>query len=65
MDCKAIKILALVDSDLTGPIQPLAKDGYKYVLNFIDDSAFTMLYFLEHELDILLTATKYLADIAP
>ena len=33
---KATKILALVHSDLAGPIQPLAKDGYKYIFNFID-----------------------------
>ena len=32
---KATKILTLVHSDLAGPIQPLAKDSYKYVLNFI------------------------------
>ena len=32
-------------SDLVGPIQPLAKDGYEHVLNFIDDySGLTMLY---------------------
>ena len=37
LNCKATKILALVHSDLAGPIQPLAKDDYKYVLNFIDD----------------------------
>ena len=29
LDCKATKILALVHSDLEGPIQPLAKNGYK------------------------------------
>ena len=37
LHCKATKILALVYSDLVGPIQPLAKYGYKYVLNLIDD----------------------------
>ena len=37
LDCRATKILALVHSDLTGPIQPLAKDSYKYVIDFIDD----------------------------
>ncbi len=37
LDCKATKILALVHSDLVGSIQPLAKNGYKYVINFIDD----------------------------
>ena len=66
LDCKATKILALVHSDLVGPIQPLAKNGYKYVINFIDDSFdLTMLYFLKHKSNTLLTTKKYLADIAP
>ena len=66
LDSKATKILALVHSDLAGPIQPLAKDGYKYVLNFIDNySSLTMLYFLKHKSDTLLAIMKYLADIAP
>ena len=48
LDCKATKIFALVHSDLADPNQPLAKDGYRYVLNFIDDySGLTMLYFLK------------------
>ena len=65
LDCKATKILALVHSDLAGPIHPLAKDGYKYVLNFIDDySGLTMLYFLKHKSDTLLATRKYLADVA-
>ena len=59
LDCKATKILALVHSDLAGPIQPLAKDGYKYVINFIDDySGLTMLYFLKPKYNTLLAATK-------
>ena len=66
LDCKATKILALVHSDLAGSIQPLVKDGYKYVINFIDDySGLTMSYFLKHKSDILLATKKYLADIAP
>ena len=45
LDRKATKILALVHSDLAGPIQFLGKEGYKYVLNFIDDySGLIMLY---------------------
>ena len=60
------KILTLVHSDLAGPIQPFAKDGYKYVINFIDDySVLTMLYFLKHKSDTLLTIKKYLAGITP
>ena len=66
LDCNATKILPLVHNDLAGSIQPLAKDGYKYVLDFIDDySGLTMLYFLKHKSDTLLATTKYLADITP
>ena len=66
LDSKAAKILTLVHCDLAGPIQPLAKDGYKYILNFIDDYfGLTVLYFLKHKSNTLLTATKYLADITP
>ena len=32
LDSKATKILTLVHSDLAGPILPLAKDGYKYII---------------------------------
>ena len=66
LDCKVTIILALVYSDLAGPIQPLAKDGYKYVINFIDNySGLTMLYCLKHKSATLLTTMKYLANIAP
>ena len=63
---KATKILTLVHSELAGRIQPLAKDGYKYVINFIDEySGLLMLYFLKHKFDTLLTTKKYLVDITP
>ena len=66
MHCKATKTLALVHSNLAGSIQLLAKDGYKNVLNFIDDySGLTMLYFLKHKSNNSLTTKKYLVDIAP
>ena len=66
LDSKLTKILTLVHSDFAGPIQPLAKDGYKYVINFIDDySGLTMLYFLKSKSDTLLATKKYLADIGP
>ena len=45
--------------DLAGLIQPLAKYGYKYGNNFIDDySGLTMLYFLKHKSDTLLATMK-------
>ena len=59
LDWKATKILALVHSDLAGPIQPLGKEGYRYVLNFIDVfSGLIMLYFLKHKSDTLLATKK-------
>ena len=64
--CKATKILALVHSDLAGPIQPLARDGYKCIINSIDDySGLTILYFLKHKSDSLVATKKYLSDITP
>ena len=65
LDWKATKILAIVHSDLADTIQPLAKDGYKYVNDFIDHSGFTILYFLKHKSDTLLATMKYLTDITP
>ena len=66
LDCKRTKFLILVHYDLAGPIQPFAEDGYKYVINFIDDnSGLTILYFLKHNSDTLLSTMNYLADIAP
>ena len=67
LDCKATKILALVHSDLAGPIQLFAKDGYKYVFNFCCDdySGLTMLYFLKHKSNILPATTKYLSANGP
>ena len=62
LDCKTTKILARIHSDLAGPIQPFVKDGYKHVIDFIDDySGLTMLYFLKHKSDTLFTTKKYLA----
>ena len=66
LNFKATKNFALIYSDLAGSIQPLAKYGNKYELNFIDDySGLTMLYFLKHKSDTLLATKKYLVDIAP
>ena len=61
---RQLKFLHLY-SHLAGPIQLLTKDGYKYVLNFIDYSGLIMLYFLKHKSNTLLTTMKYLMDITP
>ena len=64
LDCKAIKLLPLVHNDLVVPIQPLGKEGYRYVPNFIDDySGLIMFYFLKLQSNTLLATKKYRADI--
>ena len=66
LDSKSTKIFALENGDLAGLIQPLPKEGYKFVINFIDDySGLTMLYFLKHKSNTLLAKKKYLADFVP
>jgi transposase InsO family protein len=50
-----------VHCDLSGPIEPAAKDGFKYALSFVDDFAGTnLIYFLKQKSD-----TVDATDIAP
>ena len=52
LNSKTKKIFSLVHSDFAGPIQPIAKDGYKYGINFLDKySDLTGLNFLKHKSD--------------
>ena len=63
-DERANKPLELVHCDLSGPIEPVAKDGFKYVLSFVDDfSGLIMIYFLRTKDDTLRATERYLADI--
>ena len=65
-DEKATKILDLVHSDLAGPIDPVARDGFKYAINFTDDySGMIFVYLLKNKNDSVLALEKFLADTAP
>ena len=65
-DKRATSPLELIHTDLAGPIDPIAKDGFKYVMNFIDDySSMTTVYFLKMKSDAPTALKKYLADCAP
>ena len=58
--------LEFIHSDLAGPIQPAAKDGFRYVMNFVDDySGSTFVYFLRNKSDATRALEKFLADISP
>jgi len=65
-DARATEPLALVHSDLCGPIQPVAKDGYRYAMSFVDDySGANTVYFLRQKCDAVRATEKFLADCSP
>ena len=65
-DQRASVPLEFVHCDLAGPIEPVAKDGFKYALSFVDDfSGTNMIYFLRQKSDTLEATEKFLADAAP
>ena len=65
-DEKAKEPLDFVHCDLAGPIDPVAKDGYKYALSFVDDyTGINIVYFLKQKSDTLEATEKFLSDTAP
>ena len=58
--------LEFVHCDLAGPITPVARDGFKYALSFVDDyTGVNMVYFLKQKSDTVEATQKFLADAAP
>ena len=65
-DARAEKPIELVHSDVTGPITPPAKDGYKYAITFTDDfSSSIFAYFLRLKSDSTNALKQFFADSAP
>ena len=65
-DTGATMPLELVHCDLAGPIDPIAREGFRYALAFVDDySGMIMIYFLQNESDTLRATEKFLADLSP
>ena len=65
-DKRANSILELVHCDLAGPIDPIAREGFRYVLSFVDDySGMIMIYLLANKSDTLKATEKFLADMSP
>ena len=61
-DKRATKPLGLVHTDLAGPIDPESKEGFRFVLSFVDDySGHITLYLLKNKSDTLRATEKYLA----
>ena len=65
-DIRAIKPFELVHTDLAGPVDPVAKDGFRYAMIFVDDfSGCSYTYFLKNKSDALQATEKFLADTNP
>lgn len=65
-DSRAKAPLELIHTDLAGPVDPVAKDGFKYALAFTDDYSSTVfVYFLKAKSDTTKATERFLADISP
>ena len=65
-DTRATKIQKNVHVDLAEPIDPIAKDNFKYVLGCIDDySVLIVTYMIKNKSDALKAFEKFIADISP
>jgi hypothetical protein len=65
-DARASAPLELVHTDLASPVTPVARDGFRYAISFIDDySGVIFLYFLQKKNDAVTATERFLADIAP
>ena len=64
-DSRASKPLELVHIDLAGPIDPIAKDNFRYALICVDDfSNCTAVYFLKQKSDTCKAFRKFLSDLS-
>ena len=65
-DERATEKLALVHCDLSGPVDPVSKDGFRYAILFVDDfTGASSVYFLRQKCDAVKATEKFLADCAP
>ena len=57
--------LEFVHSDLSGAVEPPAREGFRYAINFVDDhTGSTFIYFLKLKSDASKALKKFLADSA-
>ena len=64
--CRSTVPLALVHTDLAGPIEPVSTEGFRYAITFTDDYSGTVfVYFLKSKSDTVEATEKFLADSAP
>lgn len=65
-DQRATKPLEFIHTDLAGPVGPVAKDGFRYAMSFIDDyTGAYWIFFLKYKSDAYKALERYLAEVAP
>ena len=65
-DIRATKPFELIHTDLAGPVDPVAKEGYRYAMIFVDDySSCSFTYFLKEKSDAVKATEKFFADTSP
>ena len=65
-DKRATAPLELIHTHLAGPIETVAKDGFRYAIIFVDDfSSAIFVYFLKHKSDSVVALNKFLSDSSP
>jgi len=64
--CRSTVPLALVHTDLSGPIEPVSANGFRYAMVFTDDySRVVFVYFLKNKSDAVEATERFLADSTP
>ena len=62
----ATKPLDCALSDICGPIQPASREGYKYIINFVDEySSMLFVHFLRSKDEAPSALKNFIADVAP
>ena len=65
LDTKTTKPLELVYSDLSGPITPVAKDGFRYSISLVDKfSRMINFYSLRNKSETTKALKRFIADTA-
>ena len=65
-DERATAAFEFVHTDLNGPVSPVSKEGFKYLISFVDDYTGNIaVYFLKRKSDTIAATQRFLADIAP
>ena len=58
--------LERVHTDICGPINPTSREGYKYIINFIDEaSSMLFVYFLRTKDEAYIAPKQLIGDVAP